>query len=147
MLKGLDYTSGNGRILIYSICLDLFAQMPPLRMLVGAGQDCLSVYAYKDPVMADSLMNVFDGDTLTNAHCDLLTILIERGLLGLITYLALIISFAKELFANKNKHAALVCALILVSYFLNSLVSFSLVVSTPYMLMAMALGLTLDKDI
>jgi hypothetical protein len=141
-----DYASGNGRILIYSICLDMFNGMDPVRKLFGVGQDCLSVYAYGDPVTADSLFNVFGFDTLTNAHCDLLTILIERGFLGVLTYLALLGSFLKRILEQKNKHAALVCALILFSFFMNSLVSFSLVISAPYFFLAMAVGLSLEKE-
>ena len=144
--KNLDYSSGNGRILIYSICLDMFGGMDPMRKLFGAGQDCLSSYAYSDPVTSEALFNVFGFDTLTNAHCDLLTILIERGLLGVLTYLALIFSFIKKIFGHKNKHAATLCALILASFFLNSLVSFSLVVSAPYFYLAMALGLSCEES-
>ncbi len=141
-----DNAAGNGRILIYSICLDMFKGMDPLRKLVGVGQDCLSDYAYADPVISESLFNMFGFDTLTNAHCDLLTILIERGLLGVLMYLALIASFLKRILEHKNKHAALVCALILFSFFMNSLVSFSLVVSAPYFFLAMAVGLSLEKE-
>ena len=145
-IPGLDYSSGNGRILIYSICLDMYREMDPVRKIFGAGQDCLYSYAYQDPVISESLYNVFGFNTLTNAHCDLLTILIERGILGVLTYMALLISFAAGIFKHKNKHAALVCALILVSYFLNSLVSFSLVVSAPFFFLAMAVGLSMEKN-
>ncbi len=145
ILKDMDYDTGNGRVLIYSICLDMFREMPVLHKFFGVGQECLSVYAYSDPVTAESLYNVFDFNTLTNAHCDLLTILIERGILGVFTYLALLSSFAVSIWSQKNKHAALVCALILSSFFLTSLVSFSLVISAPYMFLAMGIGLSWEK--
>ena len=145
-VKNLDYNSGNGRVLIYSICLDMFRQMSPLRMFVGTGQDCLSVYAYNDPVTAQSLYNVFDFNTLTNAHCDMLNILIERGILGTAAYLFLMLSFAAETVRQKNKRAALICALILSSYFMTSLVSFALPLSQSYMLLAMGIGLSVRQD-
>ena len=136
-----DYKMGNGRGLIYSMSLDMFGRMDPVRMLFGAGQDCYSVYAYADPETADSLLNIFGGNILTNAHCAPLTVLVERGLLGLFSYCLLIVLLAKEIFQHKNKHAKVISALILSSYLVNSFVSFDLVISTPYLFLALAICL------
>ncbi len=141
-----DYKMGNGRGLIYSMTLDMFGRMEPLRKLFGAGQDCFEAYAYSDVETADSLLNVFGGSILTNAHCAPLTILVERGMLGLLTYFLLIALFVKEIFRQKNKHAGVICALILSSYLINSFVSFETPLSTPYLFMAMAIGLS-SKEI
>ena len=141
-VKSFDYGIGNGRGFIYSISLDLFSRMDPVRRLFGAGQDCFSSYAYSDPESADSLLRIFGGNILTNAHCVPLTILIERGLFGLISYILLNVLFVREILMHKNKHAKVICALILSSYLLNSFVSFELVISTPYLFLAMALGLS-----
>ena len=142
VFKNFDYTMGNGRGLIYSMTLDMFSRMEPLRKLFGAGEDCFYAYAYSDPETADSLLNVFGGNALTNAHCAPLTILIERGLLGLLSYIFLIAVLVKEIFLQKNKHAAVICALTLSSYLVNSLVSFELIVSTPYLFLVLAIGLS-----
>ncbi len=140
-----DLTMGNGRGLIYSMSLDMFGRMDQFRKLVGAGQDCFKAYAYSDIETADSLLNIFGGNILTNAHCVPLTILIERGLLGLSAYVLLIAAFVKEIYLKRNKHAGVICALILASYLVNSFVSFDLVISTPYLFLAMAIGLSIKE--
>lgn len=137
-----DLNMGNGRGLIYSMSLDMFGRMDQIRKLFGVGQDCFKTYAYSDVEMADSLLNIFGGNILTNAHCGPLTILVERGFLGLSTYVFLIVVFIKEIFSKRNKHAGVICALILASYLVNSFVSFDLVISKPYLFLALAIGLS-----
>lgn len=137
-----DLNIGNGRGLIYSMTLDMFGRMDQFRKLFGAGQECFKTYAYSDLETADSLLNIFGGNILTNAHCAPLTILIERGFLGLSTYIFLIAVFVKEICSKRNKHAGVICALILASYLVNSFVSFDLVISKPYLFLALSIGLS-----
>ena len=137
-----DLTMGNGRGLIYSMSLDMFGRMDQLRKLFGAGQDCFKAYAYSDLETADSLLNIFGGNILTNAHCAPLTVLVETGFLGLTAYVLLIAAFIKEIYEKRNKHAGVICALILASYLVNSFVSFDLVLSKPYMFVALSIGLS-----
>ncbi|WP_034445144.1 O-antigen ligase family protein [Butyrivibrio sp. AE2032] len=135
---GLEF--GNGRGVIWSISLELYKGLSPWQKMVGVGQDCFYGYAYSHPEIAEQLLNVFKGDVLTNAHCEPFTILIERGLLGLCSYLFLIGSCLYAYFQNKRKSAAIICALPVFAYFLNSLVSFSTTVSTPYMFILLGMG-------
>ncbi len=142
VITSFDLAMGNGRGLIYSMSLDMFGRMDQLRKLFGAGQDCFKAYAYSDVETADSLLNIFGGNILTNAHCAPLTILIERGFLGIATYVLLIAVFVKEIYSKRNKHAGVICALILASYLVNSFVSFDLVLSKPYLFVALSIGLS-----
>ena len=136
-----DYGFGNGRGAIWSISLDMFKSLSPWRKMVGVGQDGFFGCAYSVPEIADSLLNIFPGNKLTNAHCELLTLLIERGILGVITYLFFISTVLGSFFSNKKERAATVCALPVIAYFLNSLVSFSTVTSTPYLMLVIGIGL------
>ncbi len=138
--RDIDYNSGNGRGLIYSISVDIYKGLSPWRAMVGVGHDGFCSYAYSNSEIADSLMNVFGASTLTNAHSEVLTILIERGVLGMVSYLFLIGAFMVYFVKNKKKHTAIVCMLPVFACFLNSLVSFSLVISTPYMFILMGIG-------
>lgn len=135
-----NYDFGNGRGMIWAISLDIYKELPFMQKIFGVGQDCFSVYAYRDPSSADSLMSIFEGNTLTNAHSEVITILIERGLLGLLSYLFLVGSALFVMLQNKRKPAAKVCMLPVIAYFLNSLVSFTLPVSTPFMFILLGLG-------
>ena len=136
------YDFGNGRGFIWSITIDMFNKMTPFRRFFGIGQDAFSTYAYSDPEIADSLMNIFGYNMLTNAHSDLLTILIEKGIFGVLTYVGFIAAGTIELIKNRKEHAALVCILPVFACYVNSIVSFSLVVSTPYLFVLMGIGCT-----
>ncbi|MBQ7615359.1 MAG: O-antigen ligase family protein [Butyrivibrio sp.] len=140
LIRFSDYSFGNGRGLIWSISVDMYGTLSPWQKLVGVGQDCYCAYAYSHPEIADSLLNVFPGNILTNAHCELLTILMERGLLGLFSYLFLMGSAFYLLYKNKRKSAVVICALPVLAYLFNGLVSFSTPVSTPYIFILLGMG-------
>lgn len=145
-MGSFDYSFGNDRGLIWSMSLDIFGSMSPWQKLVGVGQDCFYEYAYGNPVMAESLLNVFGGGQLTNAHCELLTILIERGLLGVVTYLFLFGTALRHFWKNKRERCILLFALPVIAYFCNGLVSFSQVMSTPYFFMMLGMGISLSNS-
>lgn len=131
---------GNDRGLIWGITLDMFNDLSAGRKLFGVGQDCFYNHAYSDVYLAEKLDGAFNGDTLTNAHCDILSILIEKGLAGLCMYLTVFISAVKLFWQNKKESKVLVFALPVITYFLNSLISFSQPLSTPYFYICMGLG-------
>ncbi|MBE5825332.1 MAG: hypothetical protein E7307_01725 [Butyrivibrio sp.] len=145
-VKSFDYSFGNNRGLIWSMSLDIFKSMSPWQKLVGVGQDCFYDFAYTDPVMADSLLNIFEGGQLTNAHCEVLTILVERGLLGVISYLFLFGVALRHFWQNKRERSILLFALPVIAYFCNGLVSFSQVMSTPYFFMMLGMGMSLSNS-
>jgi hypothetical protein len=143
---------GNGRGIIWQISVDIYRGLTPWQKLFGVGQDCFYVYAYNHPMWADSLLNILNGNRLTNAHCEFLTILIERGMIGLLTYVALIISVLHGLIrafdrseSSKKEHAAMICALPITSYLFNCGVSFSTVTSTPYLFILLGIALFVSR--
>ncbi len=139
---------GNGRGIIWRMSLDMYAGLDPFRKIVGVGQDCFYSYAYGNPFWSESFINVFDGNRLTNAHNMYLTLLIENGAMGLLSYLFV---FGHVLFKlikaeDKKKHAAVICALPIFAYLINGLVSFSTVVSTPYAFLLLGYSLYITKE-
>ncbi len=143
-ISRFDDSFGNGRGIIWRICADIFMNFSPWQQAVGIGQDCLFSYAMRDPMWSSSFTNVFSDEMLTNAHCELLTTLIERGLMGGAVYLGLFISTILGLLKVKEKEPAVViCALPIISYFVYSQISFSQVVSTPYVYILMGLAIAL----
>lgn len=135
-----DYSIGNGRGVIWSISFKLFDEMSPWQKLVGVGHDCFYDHAYSDPEIAESLMDIFEGNQLTNAHCEMLTILLERGLLGLFSYILMLGTLLNSFWQNKRKSAAVICALPIFAYLVNGLVSFQTPVSTPYIFILLGIG-------
>ncbi len=146
LYSNFSYNFGNGRGLIWSISVDMFRTLSPWRKIVGVGQDGFYTYAYTVPEIADSLLNTFPGNVLTNAHCELLTMLIERGLLGVVTYLFFISTVLCTFFKNKKERAATICALPVIAYFLNSIVSFQAVTSTPYLMLVIGIGICACRE-
>ncbi|MCR5556246.1 MAG: hypothetical protein K6F75_01625 [Butyrivibrio sp.] len=137
---------GNGRGIIWRMCSDIFLGLSPWQKLVGVGQDCLYPYAMKDPAWNGSFFNVFGADVLTNAHCELLTVLIERGLIGASLYLGLFISVICNAFTAKEKeNAVTICILPVFSYFIYSQISFSQMVSTPYVYILLGFSIAFTR--
>ena len=146
LIGSFDYSFGNDRGLIWSISLDVFKSMSPWQKLVGVGQDGFYGFAYSDPVLAESLLNVFNGNQLTNAHCELLTMLVERGLLGVFSYLVLLAVAIRHFWQNKRERNILLFALPVIAYFCNGLVSFNQIMSTPYFFMMLGMGISLSNS-
>ncbi len=137
---------GNGRGIIWRMCLDIFMGLPDWQKMVGIGQDCLYPYAQTHEMWRMSFYNVFGSDILTNAHCELLTVLIERGFMGAVCYLGLFISVISGLLkAVKKESAAIIYALPVISYFVFGQISFAQVMSTPYVFIIMGFAMSVLK--
>ena len=146
-ISSFDDSFGNGRGIIWRMCYDLFIGLPDWQKMVGVGQDCLYSYVRGNEMWRLSFLNVFGDDILTNAHCELLTVLIERGFIGAVCYLGLFISVLSELIkANKKESTAIVCALPIFSYLIFNQISFAQVMSTPYVFVLMGFGMGLIEN-
>ncbi len=139
----IPYNFGNGRLFIWQISFDIFLKLSSWQKIFGVGQDCYFSYAYHNQMWADSLLNVLEGNRLTNAHCEPLTILIERGIVGATLYYGFIVYSLKRII--KKEPAAIICSLPIIAYLFNSVVSFSTTVSTTFLFMAIGIGLSLKS--
>ncbi len=145
---------GNGRGIIWSISIDIYRDLYPWQKLFGVGQDCYFTYAYHDSIWADSLLNIFNGNILTNAHCEILTVLIERGIVGVLCYYGMICFVVYRIlkdydtYEDEKKKYTLACVLPIIAYLCNSIVSFSTVISTPYLyvLLGLAMGIIQNSE-
>ncbi len=142
--RGIRYDFGNGRMFIWQISTDIFLNLSPWQKMFGVGQDCFFSYAYHNPMWAEALLNVLSGDRLTNAHCELLTILIERGIAGAVTYYGFI-GYSFYILIKKER-TKVICSLPIAAYLLNSLVSFSTTISTTYLFALIGVGIFLKSD-
>ena len=144
-----DYSDdfGNGRGLIWRVSVDVFKSMTPWQQLVGVGQDCMASYIETDAALYVFLLDSFNGNLLTNAHCELLNVLIERGLIGGISYIGLFVCAVYELIkAKETEPSAIICGLPLISYFLYNQVSFAQITSMPYAYVLIGMGLSILKQ-
>lgn len=146
LISSFDDSFGNGRGIIYRMCLDMYMGLSPWQKLVGIGQDCIYPYAMADSMWSSSFRNVFGDLVLTNAHCEFMTTLIERGLLGAFLYIGLFISVIYQLIKIKEKEPqALAFGLPIISYLVYEQISFSQVMSMPYAYILVGMGIGLCK--
>lgn len=140
---------GNGRGIIWRISALAFSRESFFQKLVGVGQDCYYAFIRSDPELSSVVSEAFGNSRLTNAHCELLTVLIQTGLLGAAAYLGLIISSVIGLMQAAQRpdrsDMAIVFALPIAACFFNSLVSFSQTTSTPYLFICIGIGLMIIK--
>lgn len=140
----IPYNFGNGRLFIWQISFDMFLNLSSWQKIFGVGQDCYSFYAYHSPMWADSLLNVLEGNRLTNAHCEMLTILIERGIVGITLYYGFILYSLSRII--KKEQTSIICLLPIISYLFNSSVSFSTPVSTTFLFTVIGIGMSFKSD-
>lgn len=132
---------GNGRGLIFKVSLDVFERMSPLQKLFGVGADGFSAFAYSDPEMQRYLTSCFGESILTNAHCEILTNLINLGLLGTTAFVGVFASFVVRCMKRGEEYPqAYIPAVCVICYFANNLISFSQVLNIPFLFLILGMG-------
>lgn len=129
--RGGTWTSG---ILAYQ-------NMSFLQRLIGIGPDCFAEYIYEVPELAERVYMQFGNVRLTNAHNEWLTVLVNTGALGLLSYAGIFMSalwrFAKE---AKVQPMLYLCAASILAYTIHNMVSFQQILNTPYVFMLLGVG-------
>ena len=86
-----------------------------------------------------SLMEMFPGSHTANTHSEPLTMLFNLGWIGTVSYLGALIYGMLKLLKTKSVYCFPVF-LAVVTCTVNQLVSFQLIVSTPYLYLALSLA-------
>lgn len=132
---------GNGRGAAWIAGGRAFAAMPVIQKLVGAGPDCFEYCVYGNLDIAEVLYSVFGTSRLTNAHNELLTTLVNTGVCGLMSYVAIFFtSMLRQFRKGAENNFLLVSAVCIFAYAINNLVSFQQVVSTPMVFILIGFG-------
>ena len=120
----------------------LFGEMPFLQKLIGIGPDCFAEYAYREGSdVIEMLRQVFGNATLTNAHNEWLTTLVNMGLLGLISYSGMFLSAMIRYLKNLSKNPWIyACGLAALCYTAHNMVSFQQALNGPIMFLVLAIG-------
>ena len=128
---------GTGRGYLWRLTADLFRNLPADRKLLGVGPDCYGRYTLRDWDFMMALMEMFPGSSAANAHSEPLTMLVNLGFLGTGAYFAAVIYGCLETAKLPSPYRLPVLAAV-VSCTACQLVSFQLIVSTPYLFLALA---------
>jgi len=137
---------GNGRGTTWRTGIEAFAAMPIWNKVVGIGPDCFCLFAYGQMDIAERLYRIFGNARLTNAHNEWLTVLVNTGILGMLSYAAVFLtSIYRQIKKGRKKDILLVCAVCMVSYTVHNMISFQQVICTPVMFVLIGLGENLHK--
>ncbi len=132
---------GNGRGAAIKDAFHIFESLPFSKKLFGVGQDCFAAYGYSNQAIAESLNAHWGGARLTNAHNECITILVNMGILGLLSFVGIFFSSIGRLLKEaKQEPVCYVFAASLLSYFIHNQFSFAQILSTPYVFMMLGLA-------
>lgn len=132
---------GNGRGAAMYSSLQMYGQMSLFHKLFGIGPDCFSAYAYSLPEVAGELRNLFGASRLTNAHNELLTALINTGILGVCFFVGIFLSFTKKCFQEGSRNPEFyLFAIPVICYFIHNTVSFAQVLNLPFLFLILGMG-------
>ncbi len=148
-IRSFDDSWGNGRGIIWKISARAYSELDDFRKIVGVGQDGFTSYCKSVPDINGQIQIAFGSSRLTNAHCLPLTTIINKGILGLITYILLFTAIIREAWKkykdtdinNYVQRALLINICLLTFIYIGiGIVSFDHILITPYVFIGMGLS-------
>ena len=140
-----DTSFGHGRGEIYKVAVMGFGRMNFRQKLLGVGPDCFSTYLYGFNDICAELIARWPFERAANAHCELLTVLINGGLLGLASYLGIFTSFIANTVRKHGDEYVWCITLAVFCYIVHNLISFSQVLNTPFIFILMGMAQSLKN--
>lgn len=143
-------TWGSNRGATWKAGVMCFAEQDFLHKLVGVGPDAMASFTYQDG--SEELIGMLDrvfgvGVSLTNAHNEWLTVLVNTGILGLTGFAGAMITavaaFLKR--CGKNKFAC-ACGFSLLAYTVNNIFSFQQTINLTTMMMILSMGMAFLRE-
>lgn len=151
-VRGMDIftftnTWGNSRGAIIKATFAMIKNLSFYEWLFGKGCDCFSSYAYSVDESVIILRSTLHDTVLTNAHNEWLTMLINEGILGVVSYAGIFICHLRSLYhyyQKENSGIALGVILSITGYLTIGLTGFMHILATPFLflILGMAAGLT-----
>ena len=138
-----DSDWGSARGATWAAGARCFWEADFLHKIFGVGPDCMySFLANEGSADLQNMVNErFYGNRLTNAHNEWLTILVNTGVLGLVSYAGMMISAIRN-FLHAGKKSALVgaCGFCVLAYTVNNMFSFQQVMNISVVFVIMGIG-------
>jgi len=125
----------------------IFETMTPLQKVFGVGPDCFAIHASNNPVISEMIEKQFGGNRLTNAHNEMITLLVNVGIWGLITFCVAFVSSVSRLMKRLSQNPlALIFIVSICSYLIHNQFSFQQILNTPYIYMMLGLAECMMRD-
>lgn len=146
---------GSNRGATWTAAWMSFWEQDFLHKLVGAGPDCMAAFIYNagSETLLSMVKECFGTARLTNAHNEWLTILVDMGLLGLVSFAGMICTAIKRFMMHAKKDSAEgntaqgntaviigACGVCLLAYTLNNMFSFQQSMSLATIFVILGIG-------
>ena len=139
----LDADWGHGRGVAIWTGIQIFREQSLLHKLIGVGPDCFAWAAYEVPEIAFALREHFGTARLTNAHNECLTALVNTGILGVCSYVGVLLTaIGSYIKAGRDKAEVMlsVFTVAIAGYFIHNMVSFAQVLNIPFLFVIMGMA-------
>ncbi len=136
-------TWGSNRGATWSAGWLCFWEQDILHKLVGVGPDGMASYLYNDGSagVMELVTERFGAVRLTNAHNEWLTVLVNTGVFGLVSYGGIMISSVRRLLRSRGRQIfAVACGFCLLAYTVNNVFSFQQAMSTSTIFILLGVG-------
>jgi O-antigen ligase len=142
-----DHSWGSNRGFTWKTTAKIFAEMPFLNQLLGAGPDCYYPYSYTVSAYAQTLHDFWKPDILTNAHNEFLNLLICLGGFGLLSWLILLFGSGWR-FVQAGRKNLIVFAgtLTICAYAAHNFFCYQQVCCTPFLFLILGFAENLARD-
>ena len=130
---------GNGRGSSWKFSVGTFFLAEIQYKLFGAGPDCFPYLVYQ--FYGEELSNIWGDMTLTCAHNEWMNMLINEGLLGLITYMGIFVTSIGTCLKNAKKYPELIgIAMSVIAYMCHNIFCYQQIICTPIIFILMGIG-------
>lgn len=138
---------GSSRGATWSIGIHTFLAQNFEHRLFGVGPDSMAAYLYQseNSTLLAEVRATFGDKRLTNAHGEWITVLVNTGLMGLLSFAAMIISAVGTMFSRKQKTLVKACGLAVLCYTLHNIFSFEQMMNISQMYLVMGIGMAVAE--
>ena len=132
---------GSNRGSTWKICWQAFWEMPFYQKLFGIGPDSLSAYLYSIPESNDLLHSLWGNVRLTNAHNEYLNSLLCYGMVGLASWLAVLIGGICYFYKKAKENPLMIAfSLCIMGYACHNIFCYQQVCATPFLFIVLGIG-------
>lgn len=118
-----------------------FAGQSFINKLIGTGPDTFYFAMQNAPIAFNYAYSIWEGARLTNAHNEIITLLVNVGILGTAAFVCMNVFALKEFIKRSKKTPYLIAfALSMISYLANNMFSFEQVTNTPLYFLVIGMG-------
>ena len=143
-----DNSWGSSRGATLKAGWEIFKGMTFFEKLFGKGPDNFYSFLMSDrfPETSRMVVEYFGGARLTNAHCEPLTMLVNTGFAGTVSYYGLMISVMVKGFRKargskgKGTVTPLACSLCILAYIINNIFSFQTAANVSQLALVLGFG-------